>query len=520
MTGNLLLASSFALGLLLIDAAFNHRNQLPLSAAARAAIWAISLLGYVASLARQIVAQASDAGSSPSLLLYLGPILILLLLPLIWRQLGRLGGNGTLAAVSDSSLPTASATAPSTEAETATAPTFAAFADPAAHPVESEAAGTGTGQHSAPPAVCRAQLLRAVVQGFSPPLRSARQALLDLKRSSSVANDAQAQVHIEGLDAALDGADGLLDSFNQLIRLDDGALQPQSAPYAARAFCQSLYAPLAELAEQRQLELRWQAADLILLSDRELLQQVVRPLLSNALRFTRYGGVLLAVRRRGEQALLQIWDTGPGMPGEQVERAFDEFETLESVSPWGERGLGLGLALSRRLADRLNLPLRLRSRLGRGSLVELWVPLAAPGLAEMHDIRERNVKLSPITRALQVLCLDQDPKHLAELVARLRSWTVSVDAAADLEQALLCLDQRPADLLLVDHQPDAELDGFALIEILIRQRQPTPAYALLAADINEALQLRADSAGIPLLSKPVSPAPLRALVEATLSNRH
>ena len=84
---------------------------------------------------------------------------------------------------------------------------------------------------------------------------------------------------------------------------------------------------------------------------------------------------------------------------------------------------------------------------------------------------------------------------------------------------MLCLDQRPADLLLVDHQPDAELDGFALIEILIRQRQLIPAYALLAAEIDETLQQRADGAGIPLLSKPVRPEALRALLEATVSNR-
>ena len=515
MSGTLLLlVSSFALGLLLSDAAFSDRRHMRLSAAARMAFWAVSLLGYVVSLSAQIVLNTSAGMLSASMLLYLGPLLTLLLLPLIWRQLPRsaVGGERLTAVDSGSARSGLADLTNQTDSPSAQQSAGIATANQASPAGEAEAERAPT-----PPLAGRSRLLLIIRQALQPQLRAARQSALCLQRTSPVAEDAQQ--HYQHLQAALDSADALLESMNQLIGLDDGLLQPRSTPICSRVLCQSLCAPFAALAEQRLLELRWRAADLMLMTDPGLLHQTLRPLLSNALRFTRYGGVLLAIRRRGEQALIQVWDTGLGLPGEQIERAFDEFETLDSASPWGEQGLGLGLALSRRLAERLNLSLRLRSRLGRGSLIELMVPLAAPAVADVHDIRGSDAKLSPIAQTLQVLCLDQEAKHLAELVARLSGWAVSVDAAADLEQALLCLDQRPADLLLVDHQPDAELDGFALIEILIRQRQLIPAYALLAAEIDETLQQRADGAGIPLLSKPVRPEALRALLEATVSNR-
>ena len=146
-------------------------------------------------------------------------------------------------------------------------------------------------------------------------------------------------------------------------------------------------------------------------------------------------------------------------------------------------------------------------------MLELALPFREAAGAEA----KRPVQMTAISGALRVLLVDSQAEDREGAATWMRGWGVSVDVCADLEQALLLLDQRPADLLLVEHRDDGELDGLAMIEILARRQQPTPAYALLATAIDDALQQRADNAGIPILSKPLRQPALRALIEATLS---
>src|SRR5690606_8596630 len=131
-------------------------------------------------------------------------------------------------------------------------------------------------------------------------------------------------------------------------------------------------------AEEKGLRLRIRPSKTLLASDATLLFRVLSNLVSNALRYTRAGSVLVACRRRGPTAHIEVWDTGIGIPAEQHERIFEEFYQLDNPERDRTRGLGLGLATVRRVARLLGHELHLRSIPGRGSRFTLEVPLADP----------------------------------------------------------------------------------------------------------------------------------------------
>jgi CheY-like chemotaxis protein len=192
---------------------------------------------------------------------------------------------------------------------------------------------------------------------------------------------------------------------------------------------------------------------------------------------------------------------------------FEEFQRLDAQSPWGERGLGLGLSICQRSAALLGHHLQLRSRPGRGSLFELEALRAAAPKAP-PDIPAATALTQGAGRGLQVLCVDDDAENLAALSALLQRWGHRPQTASDPEAALLALRRERPALLLIDLQLQADLDGFALISILRREAGGELAAALVTAERSEAVLTRAREAGLPVLHKPLAPAALRALVEA------
>lgn len=342
------------------------------------------------------------------------------------------------------------------------------------------------------------------------PLNAAR--LFSASLMEAPADAADARQMVERIDSALKNAEELLESLLEISRLDSGVLQPEFSAVSATRLSQSLHEQFAPLAAARGLDLRVHAQDLWLHSDRRMLRRILQNFLANALRYTRHGGVLLSLRRRGNHAQWQVWDTGPGIAPEHARSIFDEFERLDHASPWGEQGLGLGLSICDRIAHMLEHRIFVTSRLGRGSVFGLEVPLtdapsrplAAPVAEPARDVAD-----------LFVLCVDNDPAILDGMVALLGRWGVRVATAAGLESALERVRETRPDLILADFHLGEELDGLAALDILRREAggSVVPG-ALITADSSEALAQRARSAGYPVLQKPVRPAALRALIAA------
>ena len=317
------------------------------------------------------------------------------------------------------------------------------------------------------------------------------------------------------IESALRSAEELLDGLLDVSRLDAGSLKPTHAAVAVLPLLTSLQLQFAPQAQSRQLELRLRTPDLHVRSDRMLLRRILQNFIANALRYTAQGGVLIGCRRRGDAARIEVWDTGPGIPLIQQQAIFSEFQRGDIASPWGEKGLGLGLSICQRMAGVLGHRLGLQSVPGRGSCFFLEVPLSA----------EAAVKPAPLVTeveqvdSLRVLCVDNDPEILDGMRALLTRWGMRVDTALGLEQALVVARQHTPDLLLVDFHLGESLDGLAVLDILRGALQPPPPGALISADGSEEVARRARDSGYPQLQKPVRPAALRALIAALARRR-
>jgi CheY-like chemotaxis protein/anti-sigma regulatory factor (Ser/Thr protein kinase) len=249
---------------------------------------------------------------------------------------------------------------------------------------------------------------------------------------------------------------------------------------------------------------------LIIRSDRKLLRRIVQNFVSNALRYTRRGGVVIGARRRGDQVRIEVWDSGPGIPDEVRSRVFSDFERGPEGSPWGERGLGLGLAGCMRLARLMGAKLDLSSRADRGSM--FYVSAARASLALARAETSGAAAQASAQASLSILVLDNEPEVLAAAAGLLTRWGHQVQTASAGSAALKLLQAQSFDLALVDHQLDAGENGIDLVLAWRKLGCAPGTIIMVSADRNEAFLQAAASAHLPVLHKPVKPAALRALV--------
>jgi signal transduction histidine kinase/ActR/RegA family two-component response regulator len=320
----------------------------------------------------------------------------------------------------------------------------------------------------------------------------------------------------ERVDTSLRAAEELVDALLDISKLDSGAVQPQVRDVAAMEMLEPLAEQFGPLAADRGLELNMVPTQLAVRTDPRMLKRVLQNFIANALRYTRSGGVLVGCRRRGADVEFQVWDTGPGVPPEALAVIFEEFHRLEQPSPWGEKGLGLGLSICDRIARILDHRVLVNSRYGRGSLFAIRVPRSAAAAIRRTapDPRARGMPL----RGLTVLCLDDDPDILDGMAALLGRWGVQALAArtiADAEE--LARVERP-DVILADFHLRETENGLDVLRRLCPSHG-RGAGALVTANASEALAQAARAAGFEVLRKPVKPAALRALL-AALSRRH
>ncbi|MEI7035213.1 NahK/ErcS family hybrid sensor histidine kinase/response regulator [Fulvimonas yonginensis] len=359
----------------------------------------------------------------------------------------------------------------------------------------------------------KTRFLAAASHDLLQPLNAARLFTSALRQHPTL--DGEAAQLAERIEASFRAAEDLLEALLDVSRLDAGRYQPEPASFALMELFDSLKAQFAVIAAQRGLRLRVAPTRLGVRSDPQLLRRVLQNFLSNALRYTRSGGVLLGARRCGDTVRIEVWDTGPGIAEEQRARIFGEFQQLDRPSPWGERGLGLGLSICDRIAGMLGHRLDLRSRVGHGSGFAISVPRAAvpppprPGLP-----RSGADERLPLT----VLCLDNDQAILDGMQALLHRWGVDCRVALDAAQARAELERAPVDLLLADYHLADGVDGLQALDTLRTALGQLPPTAMITADGSTELKQRARASGYPLLHKPVRPAALRALLTALLRN--
>ncbi|MBV9835657.1 MAG: PAS domain-containing protein, partial [Alphaproteobacteria bacterium] len=324
------------------------------------------------------------------------------------------------------------------------------------------------------------------------------------------------------IDLSLGAVESLIDALLDISKLDAGAFQPETRPFALQPLFESLATAFAPLAQRNGVELRVVPTRAFVSTDPAFLRRILQNLLSNAIRYGAIEGrpqrVLLGCRRVGEGLRIEVRDNGPGIPVDKQTVIFDEFVRLNPDADRAERGLGLGLAIVERIGRMLDVPIGLNSAPGRGSTFHVGVTRVASVVAA--PTAAPTPQATPVFDAgAFVLCIDNEVQVREAMAALIGGWGCQVSLAATLDEAIAAVDHagRFPDLLVADLHLDEGPDGLEIIETLRRRWALAVPAALITADRDPTLRPRARARGVELLHKPVKPAALRALLR--LRNR-
>jgi signal transduction histidine kinase/CheY-like chemotaxis protein len=312
------------------------------------------------------------------------------------------------------------------------------------------------------------------------------------------------------IDASCHAVSELVEALLDVSKLDAGAVTPRPGEFAVQAVLDRVEHDFALAAQAKGLRLRVRPSPLRVVTDPALLERIVVNLVGNALRYTRSGGVLVACRRRGGRARLEVWDTGVGIPADQRERIFEEFYQADAASGETARGLGLGLAIVRRLARLLGVTIDLRSREGRGSVFAVEVPI---GVGVAPDIGPE--PLAPMRfDGARALVVDDDGAAREAITGLLERWGWQVVSAADGDAACAALRRAPAppDVVICDYHLAGGESGIDLVQRLRSACATAIPAVLVSADVTEELHVAAERAGLIVLHKPLQAARLRTLL--------
>ncbi|WP_051340872.1 MASE3 domain-containing protein [Azospirillum halopraeferens] len=318
---------------------------------------------------------------------------------------------------------------------------------------------------------------------------------------------------VDTMRKALDALKALLDGLLDISRLEAGVVVPRVEPVSLASLLQRMQAEYASRFAEKGLRLRVAPSAAWVASDPTLLSRIVRNLLENALRYTSSGGVVLGCRRRGGVVRLEVLDSGPGIPRDRLDDIFEEFVQIDVAGRESGQGLGLGLAIVRRLADLLDHPLEVRSSPGRGSRFVVTVPqVRAPAEAPEDDARE----LPPAGVRGTALVVDDEAIVLAAMASMLESWGFRVLPAATPDAALAAVAAagRAPDVVISDYRLGGGRTGVDLIREVRAACGVAVPSILLTGDTGPDRLVEAQRSGFDVLHKPVTPAQLRAVVEA------
>ena len=345
----------------------------------------------------------------------------------------------------------------------------------------------------------KTRFLAAASHDLLQPLHAARLLCAALDRQA----DPQAQPIVDGIAQAIKAADETLRTLLDISKLDSGGITPVFEAVAVDPMLDELIASFAPLVKERGLTLTKVRTSAVVFTDRVLLRSVLQNFLSNAVRYTRQGGIVVGVRRAGSARVkLTVQDTGPGISARELDRLFREFERGRTQT---EPGMGLGLAIVKRTARLLACELDVASVPGRGSRFGIIVPRAAQDAGipvPDHAAQTPLAGAATATATGTLLIVDDDPAILTAMGHWAAARQISIRTHADADAALA--DSGAFDSALIDCDLGAGLDGISLAERL-RARAPGARIAMITADRSEHLHARIARLDLPVFPKPVDP---------------
>ncbi|MFI8692935.1 NahK/ErcS family hybrid sensor histidine kinase/response regulator [Stutzerimonas kunmingensis] len=356
--------------------------------------------------------------------------------------------------------------------------------------------------------------LAAASHDLLQPLNAARLLISTLRERQLPQNELHL---VERAHQALEGAEDLLTDLLDISKLDQAAIKPDIDIYSLDEVLLPLVSEFQSVAAAAGLQLKHYIPRVAIKTDFRLLTRILRNFLSNACRYTDQGAVLVGARMRAGALRIEVWDTGRGIPEEELQAIFLEFNQLGIGRSAKRSGVGLGLAIVDRIASMLGYQVLVRSKPGRGSVFSIDVPLAEAMPRERVAPRAVMPQLGDPLPGRRLLVIDNEESILLSMAALLEQWGCTVLTATDEQSAMTALDGVAPDAILADYHLDHGLTGWdVVLSVRGRFNQALPA-VMITADRSDQCRQQLQGCGVPVLNKPVKPGKMRSVLSHLLA---
>ncbi|RBW49398.1 NahK/ErcS family hybrid sensor histidine kinase/response regulator [Marinobacter sp. F3R11] len=361
----------------------------------------------------------------------------------------------------------------------------------------------------------KTKFLAAVSHDLLQPLNAARLFTSALLEQSF---GPKAEGLVRSVSTSLDDVENLLGTLVDISKLDAGVIQPDVTAFDLRDLLNNIAREFRQMALAEGLQLDFVASSAIIESDSQLLARILRNFLTNALRYTEAGRVLLGCRREKDSILLQVWDTGPGIPADKLNEIFQEFKRIQPSGAHSDKGLGLGLAIVDKISRMLGHEVSVSSVEGRGSVFSVRVPMGQlkPRLESVE--KNQTATNEQGLGGARIWVIDNDRAICEGMKTLLEGWDCQVTTAVSLEdlEGQLNPARAQVDVILADYHLDNEENGVdAVSAINSRREKPAPVVMITANYTNE-LKQHIRELGYLLMNKPVRPLKLRSALNHLL----
>ncbi len=337
--------------------------------------------------------------------------------------------------------------------------------------------------------------------------------LLNESLGHTVLNVDQREIH-EHMKSALGSTREMLDALLNISKLDAGAIESKPKAFFVRTVLNKLEVELAPAADEKGLVFRTRESIAAAFCDPFILELILRNLVANAIRYTDKGGLLVACRKRGENLLFEVWDTGIGIEPDKYQEIFKPFHQLDNPERDSRKGFGLGLAIANGLANTIGSKLNVRSTPNKGSVFSFEVPNSKQDVIEDINVNMQLNRFDDVT----VMVVDDDPHILASMKSVLTAWGCQCILAESVEEALSSPNIKQTQLILTDYRLREGVTGKDVVQVA-RQKlgQDMPAIIITGDTASERIR-DAQSSGALLLHKPASALQLHSLMQRLLGS--
>lgn len=361
----------------------------------------------------------------------------------------------------------------------------------------------------------KTKFLAAVSHDLLQPLNAARLFTSALQEQSF---GPKAEGLVRSVSTSLDDVENLLGTLVDISKLDAGVIKPDVTAFDLRDLLNNIAREFRQMAMAEGQRLDFIACSAVVESDSQLLARILRNFLTNAIRYTGKGRILLGCRRRDKHVLLQVWDTGPGIPEDKLTEIFQEFKRIRPGGSPHDKGLGLGLAIVDKISRMLGHEVTVSSREGKGSVFSVKVPVGQLQPQQKTPDQSHLAAGDGGFGGARIWVIDNDLSICQGMKTLLEGWDCQIVTAVSLEDLERQLDpaKSSVDLILADYHLDNGENGVDVVaEINSRRLYPAPVI-MITANYTSELKQHIRELGHLLMNKPVKPLKLRSALSHLL----